>query len=80
MENALINRKKINKMLADTNHKQIKYDVSEGDDVVLTIHGTIINGVIKTNSGSYFLLPGGNHITDPDVFVKKFEPRKGKHA
>jgi hypothetical protein len=76
----MFNRKKTEFIKVKTDRRQKHYEIYEGDEVAMTIYGRYEGGTLKTMSGSYFLLPAGKHIIDPDIVIERLQPRKGKHA
>ena len=74
----MFNRKATKEKLAKSSRKQTHYDVKEGDAVELRLYGTYESGMLKTPNGSYFIV--STFITDPDIVLKKYEPKKGKHS
>lgn len=74
----MFNRKKVKEKLAKSSRKLTHYNIKNGDEVELRLYGTYENGTLKTPNGSYFI--ASTFVTDPDLIMKKYEPKKGKHV
>lgn len=74
----MFNRKKVKEQIAKLSRKKTHYDVSPGDAVELRLYGTYENGMVKTESGSYFIT--SLFAADPDVNMSKLEKQVGRHA
>lgn len=74
----MFNRKRVKEELAKASRKKTHYEVSPGDEVALTIYGVFQDGMVKTPQGSYFIT--SLYAADPDVNMKKYESKVGKHV